>query len=89
MVQQFIQTINGPESIKQNGMTYNDLENANNRVRMTPHATINILRRSQLNAAAQYEKGLGEKRPKPNSIYVRNTLKLIEVFRGIPSNSSL
>jgi hypothetical protein len=88
MVQQFIQTINGPESIKQNGMTYNDLENANNRVRMTPHATINILRRSQLNAAAQYEKGLGEKRPKPNSIYVRNTLKLIEVFRGIPSNSS-
>jgi hypothetical protein len=80
LVQEFVQTINGLESAK--SITMGALGEANNKVRMTPHATINILRRSQLNAAAQYEKGLGSKRPKPNSIYVRNTLKLIELLKG-------
>ena len=80
MVRQFIETINGPESMK--NISANDLTSANNKVRMTPHATINILRRSQLNAAARYEKSLGDKRPKPNSIYVRNALKLIDVLKG-------
>lgn len=82
LVQQFVQTINGPESA--NSISIGSLADANNKVRMTPHATINILRRSQLNAAAQYEKGLGVKKPKPNSIYVRNTLKLIELLKSNP-----
>jgi hypothetical protein len=86
MVRQFIQTIKGPDSAK--SIAPNDLSNANNKVRMTPHATINILRRSQLNAAAQYEKGLGDKKPTPNSIYVRNTMKLIEIMKGSAGGSS-
>ena len=82
MVKQFIQTINGSESIHKNRITNSELSDANNKVRMSPHATINILRRSQLNAAAQYEKELGEKKPKPNSIYVKNTMKLINMKRN-------
>lgn len=57
-------------------LQYDDLVMANDLVRQTPHATINILRRSQLNAAAEYEENLGEKRPKANSIYVRNVRRL-------------
>ncbi len=59
---------------------YEALSRANDRVRQTPHATINILRRSQLLAAGMYESGLGSKKPKPNSIYVRNALRLAEAF---------
>jgi hypothetical protein len=82
MVEQFIQKLNGLGSTKGSKMRYSDLANANNKVRMTPHATINILRRSQLTAAERYEKGLGDKKPKPNSIYVRNTLKLNDILKA-------
>ena len=88
MVDNFVRALSGAGNTKKSKVTYNELVEANNQVRMTPHATINILRRSQLNAAAQYEKGLGVKRPKPNSIYVRNTLKLVEVLRRKRSNNS-
>ena len=77
MVQGFMQSLaKEDESI----LEYDEISKANDRVRQTPHATINILRRSQLNAAAEYEKSLGDKRPKPNSIYVRNTRRLAEVI---------
>jgi hypothetical protein len=64
------------DSLALERVEYEELARANNLVRETPHATINILRRSQLKAAAEYEKGLGTKRPKPNSIYVRNAIRL-------------
>mmetsp|Transcript_14274 Transcript_14274/g.34485 ORF Transcript_14274/g.34485 Transcript_14274/m.34485 type:complete len:457 (+) Transcript_14274:114-1484(+) len=67
-------------------LRYDALVAANNRVRRTPHATINILRRSQLTAAGEYEKGLGKKRPKANSIYVRNAVRL---SKAINSNNAL
>jgi len=77
MVQGFMQLLaKDDESI----LEYDEIAKANDRVRQTPHATVNILRRSQLNAAAEYEKNLGYKRPKPNSIYVRNTRRLAEVI---------
>ncbi|KAL9185980.1 hypothetical protein ACHAXT_005218 [Thalassiosira profunda] len=84
MVEGFMQSLhasgtNGDESL----LAYDELVEANNRVRRTPHATINILRRSQLNAAAEYEKGLGEKRPKANSIYVRNARRLSEAKKEL------
>lgn len=44
-------------------LEYDELVRTNNKVRHTPHATINILRRNQLLAAAEYEKGLGKKKP--------------------------
>ena len=77
MVEGFMNSLN-LESGGGNGETieFDQLATSNNLVRHTPHATINILRRSQLNAAAEYEKGLGARRPKPNSIYVRNAIRL-------------
>lgn len=77
MVEGFMNSLNHESGIE-NGETieYEELATANNLVRRTKHATINILRRSQLDAAAEYEKGLGAKRPKPNSIYVRNAIRL-------------
>ena len=77
MVEGFMKSLN-LESGGGNGETieFDELSTSNNLVRHTPHATINILRRSQLNAAAEYEKGLGARRPKPNSIYVRNAIRL-------------
>ena len=52
---------------------------ANDAVRWTPHATINLLRRSQLNAA----KIPPDK--KPNWIYARNVLRILKT--GIPSST--
>ena len=63
-----IKTINEPDCLRRDGITYDDVSNANEKIRMTPHATINILRRSQVNAVAQYEQGFGEKKPLPNLI---------------------
>ena len=77
MVEGFMNSLNlesGSENVET--IVFEALAASNNLVRQTPHATINILRRSQLKAAAEYEKGLGEKRPKPNSIYVRNAIRL-------------
>ena len=48
---------------------------ANNAVRWSPHATVNLLRRSQLNAAKQVEAMNPNK--KPNSIYARNVLRIL------------
>ena len=77
MVEGFMNSLN-LESATENGerIEFEELVSSNNLVRHTPHTTINILRRSQLKAAAEYEKGLGAKRPKPNSIYVRNAIRL-------------
>lgn len=83
MVEGFMKTLSSsPLSNGKDELEYHDLVEANNRVRQTPHATINILRRSQLNAAAEYERGLGEKRPKANSIYVRNAVRLSEAIKS-------
>jgi hypothetical protein len=56
-----------------------DLEsiaNANNAVRWTPHATINLLRRSQLTASKEAEAASPNKRP--NWIYARNVLRILK-----------
>lgn len=83
MVQDVMSTLYG----QQQALDYDALVEANNRVRKTPHATINILRRSQLVAAGEYEKGLGEKRPKPNSIYVRNAVRLSKGVTSLSDNT--
>ena len=49
---------------------------ANDAVRWTPHATINLLRRSQLAAAKQVEAAAANK--KPNAVYARNVLRIID-----------
>ena len=64
------------EDVSKDLLQYNELARANNKVRQTPHATINILRRNQLLAAAEYEKGLGKKKPKANSVYVKNAVRI-------------
>ena len=61
-------------------LQYGELATANDLVRRTPHATINILRRTQLKAAGEFEKGLGDKKPKANSIYVRNAIRVAKHF---------
>ncbi len=77
MVEGFMNSLNLESGTgKGEKIGFEELATSNNLVRRTKHATINILRRSQLDAAAEYEKGLGEKRPKPNSIYVRNAIRL-------------
>jgi len=73
-----LQSTSGKDGVE---LEYDQLVKANNIVRRTPHATINILRRSQLTAAGEYEKGLGEKRPKANSIYVRNALRISKALK--------
>ena len=52
-----------------------DIALANDAVRRTPHATINLLRRSQLNAAKQLEAQMANKRP--NSVYAKNVIRIL------------
>lgn len=52
------------------------IAHANDAVRWTPHATINLLRRSQLTAAKTAEAAATNS--KPNAIYARNVLRIIE-----------
>jgi hypothetical protein len=49
---------------------------ANDSVRWTPHATINLLRRSQLKASKQVEAQMPNK--KPNFIYVKNVMRILD-----------
>jgi hypothetical protein len=51
------------------------LAQANDAVRRTPHATINLLRRTQLAAAKRVEASSTNK--KPNAIYARNVMKIL------------
>ncbi|CAJ1936740.1 unnamed protein product [Cylindrotheca closterium] len=63
-----------------------DLEsiaNANDAVRWTPHATINLLRRSQLTAAKEVEAASPKK--KPNWIYARNVLRILKTDSSLSS----
>ena len=50
---------------------------ANVRIRHTPHATVNLLRREHLVAAKQQEDASPSKRP--NSIYARNVARLLDL----------
>lgn len=52
------------------------IAHANDAVRWTPHATINLLRRSQLTAAKTLEAAASNS--KPNAIYARNVLRIIK-----------
>lgn len=86
MVDKFVKSLHSSTSGQKNEqglLEYDQMVMANNRVRQTPHATINILRRSQLLAAGEYEKGLGEKRPKANSIYARNAVRLAGAMANV------
>ncbi|KAI2492208.1 hypothetical protein MHU86_22365 [Fragilaria crotonensis] len=59
------------------------VEKANDAVRWTPHATINLLRRSQLNAAKQVEAASSNK--KPNAVYARNVMKILADKKTLPA----
>ena len=52
------------------------LARANNEIRRTPHATLNLLRRSQLRAAQRFEASTPSA-PPPNSVYVRNVQRVL------------
>jgi hypothetical protein len=81
MVEGFMKSLHSTSGFNGQGLTdYKLLSQANNRIRQTPHATINILRRAQLNAAGEYESRLGKKKPKANSIYVRNAIRLSDAL---------
>ena len=58
------------------------VEKANDAVRWTPHATINLLRRSQLIAAKQVEAASSNK--KPNAVYARNVMKILADQKILP-----
>lgn len=75
-VAKFMSRLVGSGELVDSPLEYDKLVVANDLVRRTPHATINILRRAQLQAAGEFEKGLGDKRPKANSIYVRNAIRV-------------
>ena len=79
MVEEFMNSLSSSgmrEDDLKDFLQYDELARVNNKVRQTPHATINILRRNQLLAAAKYDKGLGTKKPKANSVYVKNAVRL-------------
>jgi len=83
MVEGFMKSLHSTSGTNGQGLIeYKALSQANNRVRQTPHATINILRRSQLTAAGEYENLLGKKKSKANSIYVRNAIRLSEALNS-------
>ncbi|KAL3937511.1 MAG: hypothetical protein SGBAC_007403 [Bacillariaceae sp.] len=63
------------------------IANANDAVRWTPHATINLLRRSQLTAAKEVEAALPASRKKPNWIYARNVLRLLKRDASLQSRT--
>lgn len=60
------------------------IAHANDAVRWTPHATVNLLRRSQLTAAKQVEAAAANK--KPNAIYARNVLRIIDDGKLLTDN---
>lgn len=72
MVQEFIDTTMS-ESTERPSLER--VAQANDAVRWTPHATINLLRRKQLAAAKQVESLSTNK--KPNAIYARNVMKIL------------
>ena len=58
-----------------NGPKPQDIAIANDAVRWSPHATINLLRRSQLDAAKEAEAQATNR--KPNAIYANNVLRIL------------
>jgi hypothetical protein len=72
MVQGFVDQYHGEDS----SYSPDSIDRANDAVRWTPHATINLLRRSQLTAAKQIEAAAANK--KPNAVYARNVLRIID-----------
>ena len=69
MVQTFVQ-----QYYPSSSLSLQDITQLNNQIRQTPHATINLLRRTQLNAAKDMERNLPN--PRPNAIYARNVIQL-------------
>jgi hypothetical protein len=82
MVQQFMIQAHQESEGKFQVPAFSDIAQANDEVRRTPHATINLLRRSQLQAAKRIEASSPNK--KPNSIYVRNVNKILK-YRDLNS----
>ena len=60
------------------------ISQANDEVRHTPHATVNLLRRTQLRAAKAAEAKSPVKRP--NAVYARNVLRIISEWRKGSTN---
>lgn len=56
-----------------------DIRRANDEVRHTPHATVNLLRRSQLRAAKEAEATMAVKRP--NAVYARNVVRIASEWK--------
>ena len=78
MVQGFIATIMAGSFPEPPSLQF--VAKANDAVRWTPHATINLLRRSQLVAAKQVEAASSNK--KPNAVYARNVMKILADQNG-------
>lgn len=74
MVKEFVDTYYGDDTQIQQQLDVDAVAKANDAVRHTPHATVNLLRRSQLRASKEAEAAAGAK--KPNSIYARNVVRL-------------
>jgi len=72
MVKGFVNKYNGGDSTPSS----ETIAHANDAVRWTPHATINLLRRSQLTAAKTVEAAAANS--KPNAVYARNALRIID-----------
>ncbi len=81
MVQTFVQIHYPPDQTKAlstmpDALDLPTIAKANDMVRWTPHATINLLRRNQLSAAKQVEAILPN--PRPNYVYARNVVRIVQ-----------
>jgi len=74
VVQSFISELSKDKESQPN-LNLKDIQRGNDAVRWTPHATINLLRRSQLRTAKEVE--AKQLNSKPDAIYVRNVLKML------------
>ena len=74
MVKEFVDKYYGDGSPQQRYLDIAAVEMANDAVRHTPHATVNLLRRSQLLASKEAEAAAGAKTP--NLIYARNVIRI-------------
>ena len=77
MVEEFLEQYATSMNLQQSDLPdLNEISIANDAVRWTPHATINLLRRSQLTAAKDAEAASATKRP--NWIYAKNVIRMIQ-----------
>jgi len=74
---------NNSEGANMEKLSMDEIAHANDEVRHTPHATVNLLRRSQLSSAKEAEAALTVKRP--NAIYARNVFRIASEWKDSKS----